>query len=226
MTDFVNERRGDAAADHPLSRHADHGDRVVAAAWKACSRAPDSGAVPAVDVADDRWRVVVVRQLQRVGGKQIQTGQPDPRFVIAALRHHVREDVELGHQHVEPEADQRESPLQHRRRRTLLALPAEPRQEAVHHLAQPPGHLCQVVVDSGARVGRRCCCGNHRLEQQQWTHTIQSCQKRARLLIQQPSGERGGGIHAHSPTMTMVRPRRYHCPLVAPVAPMLPFGPG
>ena len=111
VPDLVHQRRRDAGADHALARDADDGDRVLAAAWHARARAPDRGADVAVEVADDRRRLVVAGQRQRVGGDHVEAGQPHAGFVLAALRDDVGEGVELDQRDVELETQDGEAPL-------------------------------------------------------------------------------------------------------------------
>ena len=85
MTHFVDQRRCDAAADHPLARDANDGDRILAAAWQAGPRAPDRGADTAIQIADHRRGLVVFRQRQGVRRDDVETGQPDALLALAAL---------------------------------------------------------------------------------------------------------------------------------------------
>ena len=85
MTHLMDQRRCDAAADHPLARDTDHGDRILAAAWQTGSRAPYRAADASIQIADHWRRLVVLRQRQGVRRDDIETRQPDALFVFAAL---------------------------------------------------------------------------------------------------------------------------------------------
>ena len=52
VADLVHQRGADAAADQPLARDADDGDRDRVAAGQARPRAADGGARAAVEVTD------------------------------------------------------------------------------------------------------------------------------------------------------------------------------
>lgn len=54
MTHFMDQGRCDAAADHPLKRDADHGDRILAAAWQKGPCAPYCAADASIQIADHR----------------------------------------------------------------------------------------------------------------------------------------------------------------------------
>ena len=97
------------------------GDRILAAARHARARAPDGGADIAIEIADDRRRLVVAGQRQRVGGDHVETGQPHAGLVLAALRDDVREHVELRQHDVELEAQDGETALRLGRRRRALS---------------------------------------------------------------------------------------------------------
>ena len=82
MAHFMDQGRCDAAADHPLTRDADHGDRILAAAWQTGPRAPYCAADASIQIADHGRGFVVLRQRQGVRRDDIETGQPDALFVL------------------------------------------------------------------------------------------------------------------------------------------------
>ena len=72
------------------------GHRVLPAAGQARARAPDRGARPAREVADD-LRLLEVRagQAERVRRQHVEAREPDAGVVLAALRDQLGEQVEL-----------------------------------------------------------------------------------------------------------------------------------
>ena len=73
VADFVDQRRGDAAAHHALAWHTDDRDRILAAARQTRACAPDRRAGTAVEITDQRRQIeVAARQRQRIGGHHVE----------------------------------------------------------------------------------------------------------------------------------------------------------
>ncbi|MCY1510962.1 hypothetical protein D9M68_453540 [compost metagenome] len=74
MPRLVNERRGDAAADHSLARDTDDRDGTCAAAGQPRARPADSGARPALQVTHDRRQLVeLALKSERIGRDRVET---------------------------------------------------------------------------------------------------------------------------------------------------------
>ena len=207
MPDLVNQRRRDAGPDHALARNTDDRHRVLAAAGHARARAPDGSTDVAIEIADDRWRVIVAGQRQRIGGDDIEAGQPHARLVLAALRDDVGEHVELGQHGIEPEAQDRETALCFLGGR-LVAFAAEPGEIAPDHAPElaPAGE--QEAVDRHLRGGKQRGGRQHRLLQRERLDQRESRQQRARFVQQHRSCE-GADRHdtlPYTPYITIVLP--------------------
>ena len=199
VPDLVDQRRGDAAADHALARHADDGDRIVAAARQAGAGTADRRTRPTVEVADDRRRLVVAaRQGQRVGRHHVQPGQPDPAVVLAALGDDVVKQVKLGQGGIELHAHESEAALPLGSGGTVAQRATQPAQKIDQHGAQfaPPQH--QVALDGRLRCRQQGGGGQHRLAQGERFDAPEPGQQGARLLRQHP---RGIGAHRHDRQM-------------------------
>ena len=161
VPDFMHQRRRDAGADHALARHPYDGDRILAAAGQARARAPDRGADVTIEIANDRRRLVIARQLQRIGGDDIEAAQPHAGLVLAALRDDVGKHVELGQHDIEPEAQHREPALRFFRCRVIAGGLLQPAQELVQQATQLAAPDDQVACRSPtAQPGSSAAAGN------------------------------------------------------------------
>ena len=73
MPYFMHQGRGDAGADHALTRHPYDGNGILAAARQPRAGTPDGGADVTIEIANHRRRLVIGGQLQRVGGDHVET---------------------------------------------------------------------------------------------------------------------------------------------------------
>ena len=184
-------------------------------------RPPDRAAHAAMQVADDRRRLIAgFPQPQCVLGGEIEAGQPDAGRGVAALAERLVEQVELGQRGIEAEPQQGE-PALHLRGRSAAARPADPGDEVPHLRAEPAATASQVVLDGGRRRRQDRCRRHHRLPDRERPDPVQPGQQRARLLFEQPGGEAGGLHGGQIPSSTIRRPRRTHRPVVGrkPVSP-------
>jgi len=110
VPDLVNQRRGDAVPDHAFPGNPNDRDRVIAAARQPGAGAPNRRADAPIQIADHRRRLIVAtREIERVGGRHIQAGQPDPGLVFAALGDDVVKQIELIQHRVEAQTEEHET---------------------------------------------------------------------------------------------------------------------
>jgi hypothetical protein len=109
---LMHQRGGDAVADHALAWDPYEGHGAAAAAGEPGPRTSDRRARPPVEVAEHRRRLQVpFGQAERVGGGDVQPGEPDADLVLASLGDCLVEQVELREHAQEPQPNQREPPL-------------------------------------------------------------------------------------------------------------------
>ena len=110
--DLVDERGCDPTPDHALARHLDDCGGIAAGRpGVACAHAgwPPG---PAFEIADDgRQFEEPARQGERVGGDDVEPGQPRSIVLFAPLGDDVAEHVELVEHRVEPQTDDRKTAL-------------------------------------------------------------------------------------------------------------------
>ncbi len=170
MTHFMDQGRCDAAADHPLTRDADHGDRILAAAWQTGPCAPYCAADAAIQIADHRRGFVVLRQRQGVRRDDIETGQPDALFAFAALANDLMEEFELRENGVEPQPEENE-PALNVLRRGLPAFAVQPAQKVLNPLLQLAPPLGEKTLDRDLGGGQKTRGQDHRLGEHKWLHS-------------------------------------------------------
>src|ERR1700690_3128900 len=111
MTDLVNQRRGHAAADHALARHANDRHGIVPSAGEPRPRPADRGPRSAREIADDGRGLEVSWQRQRVAGNDVEPGEPESGIRLAALAQRLAEDVHVRQPPVELESEEGEAAL-------------------------------------------------------------------------------------------------------------------
>src|SRR5438876_6538251 len=112
MTHLMDQRRGNAAADHSFPRHFDDRHRIMAPAGKPCPGPPYRRADPAIEITNDgRSLVIPPMQAQGIRRNYVESRKPYTRLVLAALSNHVVKQIELREHGVEAEAQHGESSL-------------------------------------------------------------------------------------------------------------------
>ena len=81
VANLVDQRRGDAAADHAFARDADDARRIAAAAGQAGARPADCSADAAIEVADDRGHLVVAARQREASAET--TSSPESQTQVS-----------------------------------------------------------------------------------------------------------------------------------------------
>ncbi len=115
---------------------------------------------------------VATRDGQGVGSDVVQPCDPDARLVLAPLREHSREDVELLDDGVEAKAQDVEAPLSLGRARLF----GEPREKSPHHRRQFATARQEQVLDGRLGRGRYRRGGYHRHVKREGPHVRDACQ--------------------------------------------------
>src|SRR4051794_35959870 len=135
MPHLVLQRRGDAVPDHSLTRDANERHWVRTTARQTGARSSDRSAEPTMQRAQDRWALErSPREQQRLGGRDVESGEQHTGTGLAALRDHLREEVELRQRVLELQAQHPVATLLFRRWRDR-ALATQPSKETLGRLA-------------------------------------------------------------------------------------------
>src|SRR5262249_8257854 len=99
----------------------------------------------------------------------------DSQLVLAALRNHLMEEVELREDSVEPQLEENESALGVHRR-GLRTLGMQPAQEVLNPLLQLASSVGEKTFDRDLGRGQKTRGREHGLREHKWLHAREPCQ--------------------------------------------------
>ena len=166
------------------------------------ARAPDRRTGSAFEIADDgRQFVEPARQGERIGGDDIEAGEPRSVVLLAPLGDDVAEHVELVEHRVKPQiAGSRAGAAPDPALPVDFAFASQARKPS-DETPQLSSSFDHRPLDGGLRVGEEARCRHHRLEQGERLDAIESRHEGARLFFEHPDGERADG-HGGSHSVT------------------------